>query len=134
MISILNNHSVGLLIMRLMVGGLMLFHGVAKITHPGTVEFIGGTLSNAGLPSFLAYGVYVGEVVAPLMIIAGIYCRYAALVIVINMVFAIFLMHTGDIFMLTEHGGWRLELQAFYLLGALAIALVGTGRFAVKPD
>jgi putative oxidoreductase len=134
MMSILNNHSVGLLIMRLMVGGLMLFHGVAKITHPGSVEFIGGTLSNAGLPSLLAYGVYVGEVVAPLMIIVGIFSRYAALVIVINMVFAVFLMHTGDVFMLTEHGGWRLELQAFYLLGALAIALVGSGRFAIKPD
>ncbi len=33
-----------------------------------------------------------------------------------------------------QHGGWRLELQAFYLLGALAVVLMGSGRFAIKPD
>ena len=134
MMTFLHNHSLGLLIMRLMVGGLMLFHGVAKIMHPDSLNFISGTLSSVGLPAFIAYGVYIGEVIAPLMIIAGIFSRYAALVVVINMVFALFLAHTGDVFMLTEHGGWRLELQAFYLLGALAIVLMGSGRLAFKPD
>lgn len=134
MMTFLHNHSLGLLIMRLMVGGLMLFHGVAKIMHPDALNFISGTLSSVGLPAFIAYGVYIGEVIAPLMIIAGIYSRYAGLVVVINMVFALFLVHTGDVFMLTEHGGWRLELQAFYLLGALAIVLMGSGRLAFKSD
>ena len=131
---VLHNHALGLLVLRLMVGCLMLFHGIAKITHPDSLNFIGGTLSSVGLPSFIAYGVYAGEVIAPLMLIAGIFSRYAGLVVVINMVFAVFLAHTGDIFMLTEHGGWSLELQAFYLLGALAIVLMGSGRFAIKPD
>ena len=134
MMTFLHNHSLGLLIMRLMVGGLMLFHGVAKIMHPDSLNFISGTLSSVGLPSFIAYGVYIGEVIAPLMIIAGFFSRYAGLVVVINMTFALFLAHTGDVFMLTEHGGWRLELQAFYLFGALAIVLMGSGRLAFKPD
>lgn len=132
--SLLHNHSLGLLAVRLMVGCLMLFHGVAKIMHPDSLGFIGGALSSAGLPSILSYGVYAGEVAAPLLIIMGIFSRYAALVVVINMVFAVFLVHTGDVFALTEHGGWRLELQAFYLLGSVSIVLMGSGRFAIKPD
>jgi len=134
MISILHNHSLGLLIIRLMVGCLMLFHGVAKIMHPDSLNFISGMLSNVGLPPFFAYGVYFGEVIAPLMIIAGIFSRYGGLIVVANMGFVFFLVHTGDVFMLNEHGGWRLELQAFYLLGALAVVLMGSGRFAIKPD
>lgn len=134
MISILRNDAVGVLVLRLTVGVLMLFHGVSKITHPGAVDFIGNTLSSSGFPSFIAYGVYIGEVVAPLMIVLGIYCRYGALILVANMVVAIMLVHANDIFVLTEHGGWRLELQGFYLFGALAIVFLGSGRIAIKPD
>lgn len=132
--TLLHSHALGLLVLRLTVGCLMLFHGVAKVMHPGALDFIGGTLSNVGLPSFIAYGVYIGEVIAPLLLIAGIFSRYAAVVIIINMAFAILLAHTGDIFALTEHGGWRIELQAFYLLTALAIVHMGSGRLAIKPD
>lgn len=134
MMSLLHNHAMGLLVIRLMVGCLMLFHGVAKIMHPESLGFISGALSNAGLPSFISYGVYVGEVIAPLMVILGIFSRYGALLIAVNMVFAVFLVHTGDIFALTDHGGWRLELQAFYLFGSVAIMHMGSGRFAIKPD
>ncbi len=131
---LLHNDALGKLVLRLTVGILMLFHGIAKITNPGTVDFIGSTLSGSGLPSILAYGVYLGEVIAPLMIIVGLYCRYGAIIIVINMVFAVLLMHTGDIFAVTDQGGWRLELQGFYLFGAVAIMFLGSGRHAVKPD
>ena len=134
MMSLFYNHSLGLLIIRLTVGGLMLFHGIAKIMHPESLGFIVGALAGHGLPSFLSYGVYVGEVLAPLLLIVGISSRYAALVVVINMLFAVLLVHGGDLFSLNEHGGWRLELQAFYLLGGLAIVMLGSGKFAVKPD
>jgi len=131
---LLHNDALGKLVLRLTVGGLILFHGVSKLMNPGTVDFIGGALSGSGLPSFLAYGVYIGEVIAPLMVVLGVYCRYGAIFIVINMLFAVYLMHTGDIFALSEHGGWRLELQGFYMFGALAIMFLGSGRQAIKPD
>ena len=124
----------GRLILRLCVGGLMLFHGLAKIMHPGSLEFIGGMLSSNGLPALLAYGVYIGEVVAPLMVIVGYQARVGALLIVINMVIAIFLAHSGDFFSLTEHGGWAVELQMFYLLSALAVVFLGSGKAAFKQD
>ncbi len=124
----------GKLILRLTVGGLMLFHGIGKILHPGSIDFIGSKLADAGLPALLSYGIYFGEVIAPLMLIAGLLSRVGGVLIVINMLFAIALVHTGDIYALTEHGGWRLELQGFYLFGGLAILFLGSGRYALKPD
>ena len=124
----------GRLILRLCVGGLMLFHGIAKIMHPGSLDFIGGMLSANGLPPLLAYGVYIGEVLAPLMVIVGYQARLGGLLIVANMILALFLAHTGDFFSLTEHGGWALELQVFYLLSALAVMFLGSGRLAFRQD
>ena len=134
MTELLKNDAAGKLLLRLTVGGLMLFHGISKLFNPGTAGFIGSKLAEAGLPEALAYGVYIGEVVAPLMIIVGLLSRAGAALIVINMLFAIILVHAGDLFALTEHGGWRLELQGFYLLGSLAIVFLGSGRYAWKPD
>ncbi len=128
------NDDAGKLVLRLTVAGLMLFHGVAKIMHPGSLDFIGGMLAGYGLPSILAYGVYVGEIVAPLMVIVGYKARLGALLMAINMLFAIVLAHTGDLFSLSEHGGWSVELQMFYLLTAVAVLLLGSGRHAVKAD
>lgn len=131
---LVKNDDLGKLILRLTVGVLILFHGVAKIQSPATLEFIMGSLSSNGLPSFLAYGVFIGEVLAPLMVILGLFTRYSAIVIIINMVFAVFLVHTAQIFMLSENGGWQLELQGFYLFTALAMIFLGSGRYAIKPD
>ena len=134
MYELMNNDALGKLIVRLTVGILVLFHGASKLLHPGSVDFIGTTLAGAGLPEALAYGVYVGEIIAPLMIIIGLYSRIGGLLVAINMVFAILLVHSGDLFALTEHGGWRLELQAFYLFTAVAVIFLGSGKLAVKPD
>jgi putative oxidoreductase len=134
MTELLKNDAAGKLLLRLTVGGLMLFHGISKLFNDGTVGFIGSKLADAGLPEALAYGVYIGEVVAPLMIIVGLLSRVGAALIVINMLFAILLVHTGDLFALSDHGGWRLELQGFYLLVSLAIVFLGSGRYAWKPD
>jgi len=134
MIDVLRNDAAGKLVLRCTLGVLMLFHGVAKLMHPGTLDFISGLLSAYGLPEFLAWGVFLGEVVAPLLIILGIFSRWGGLLVIANMLFAIGLAHSADLFSLTEHGGWRLELQGFYLFGGLAVLLLGSGRYAIRPD
>jgi len=131
---LLKNDDLGKLIMRLTVGILILLHGIAKIGNSGSLDFIAGQLTNNGLPGYIAYGVFVGEVVAPLLLIGGVYCRFAALLIICNMLFAIGLVHTEELFMLTKNGGWALELQGNFLFGAVAIALLGSGRYAIKRD
>jgi putative oxidoreductase len=134
MIALIKNDAAGKLVLRLTVGILMLFHGAGKLLHPGSLDFIGSKLAGIGLPESISWGVYAGEVIAPLMIILGIQSRLGALLVIVNMLFAIGLVHMGDIFALTEHGGWRLELQGFYLFGGLAILFLGSGRYAIRPD
>jgi len=129
-----NPEELGKLILRLTVGVLMLFHGYSKIANPGSLEWIGGTLAVYHLPAFLAYGVYLGEVLAPLMIIIGFRARLGGWLIFINMVFAIALAHSNELFSLSEHGAWALELQGLYLMGGLVIALLGSGQLAARPD
>ena len=125
------SEDLGKLLLRISVGLVLVFHGYAKIL--GGVEWIKGTLSQVGLPGFLAYGVYFGEFVAPLMVIAGYRTRIAAPVIVVNMAMAIFLAHRNQVFSLKEAGGgWAIELDALILLGALALFFLGGGRFGIK--
>ncbi len=126
--------SLATLILRLGLGILVMLHGISKILHPGSLDFIAGKLGNFGLPGELAYLVYVGEILGPLMIIFGYFNRLGAIFIVINMVTAILLVHTAELFKLTSNGGWALELQGLYLLGAVAVALLGTGKYALRPD
>jgi putative oxidoreductase len=119
---------------RFTVGVLILIHGVSKIIDPGSVSGIGGQMTALGMPAFLAYGVYIGEVLAPLMVVLGIFSRIGGLLIVANMVVAIGMFHVSQIFTMGRMGGWTLELQGFYLLGGLAVYFLGSGRFAVKAD
>ncbi|MBN8728621.1 MAG: DoxX family protein [Xanthomonadales bacterium] len=119
----------GRLVPRVALGVLVLLHGIAKLIHgPG---FIVGLVTGAGLPSFLAYGVYVGEVVAPVLVIIGLWTRAGALVIAANMLVAFALVHLGQLFSLNAQGGWELELQGMFLFTAIAVALLGAGRFSV---
>jgi putative oxidoreductase len=112
----------GVLLLRFTVAGLMLFHGVAKLRHGlGPIESL---LAGAGLPQWFAYGVIVGEVIAPLMVLAGVLVRPAALVIAFNMIVAVALAHPSQLLTIGRTGGYGLELQAFYFFGALAIALL----------
>lgn len=116
-----------LVLLRITLAVLVLLHGWSKVTNGvGGIESL---LTQAGLPAFLAYGVFVGEVIAPLLVLVGLYVVPAALVIAINMVVAILLVHSGHIFQLTKSGGWALELQAFFLVSALVVAMsYGKGK------
>jgi len=87
----------GKLIVRLMVGVLILFHGVHKVLNPGSLDSIRKMLISANLPSLLAYGVYLGEIVGALMVILGTYSRIGGLLIAGNMLFALGLAHRASL-------------------------------------
>ncbi len=119
----------GKLVLRVVLGVLILFHGVAKLIHgPG---YIVSVVTGAGLPSLLAYGVYVGEVVAPLLLLLGFWTRIGALIIALNMIVAILLVHLAQFATLADSGGWALELQGMFLGTAVAIMLLGAGRYSL---
>jgi putative oxidoreductase len=119
----------GKLLLRAVLAILILFHGVSKLI--GGIGPITGMVQGAGLPAVFAYGVYIGEVVAPLLILVGVFTRAAAVVVAINMVVALLLAHTSQFFTMGQTGGWALELQGMYLAGALAVALLGAGRYSL---
>jgi len=119
----------GKLVLRLALGILLLLHGVAKLLNGiGPIESM---LVARGMPAFFAWAVYVGEVVAPLLLIFGMYTRLGGLLVLLNMVVAVLLVHTGHFFELGNSGGWRLELQGLYLFGGLAVMLLGAGRYGL---
>lgn len=131
----LHNDDVGKLILRLTLGILLLLHGVNKLMHlDGTMAWLSGQLSAVGLPTLLAYGALIGEVVAPLLIILGLFSRIGGVLVVGQMLFAIALVHMNELTTLTQMGGWALELQGFFLFTGLAMVFLGSGRYAVKPD
>jgi putative oxidoreductase len=119
----------GRLVLRVVLAVLLLVHGVSKVI--GGVGFVAGMLAKVGLPASLGYLVYIGEVVAPALILVGLLTRAAALIVVVNMIVALLLVHTGQFFSLSETGGWALELQGMYLGGAVALALLGAGRYSI---
>ncbi|MFT3739370.1 MAG: DoxX family protein [Breznakibacter sp.] len=125
----MKNTNLGLLILRLTIGVLMLLHGLAKLGHG--VDGIAGMLEAKGIPGFIAYGVFIGEIIAPLALIVGYKTRLAAAVLLVNMLVITFMAHPNDIFALSEHGGWKLELVGFYLFGSLALLFTGGGKYAV---
>lgn len=126
----MHHPDLGKLILRLTLGILMLLHGIAKMTSG--VAGIKGMLAGVGLPEFLAYGVFIGEVIAPLMVIVGFYTRAGAALIVANMLVAIVLVHMHELFALSSTGGWALELQGFFLFTAVALIFLGSGKYALR--
>ena len=120
----------GLLVLRLGLAAILLFHGIYKVTHG--VAWIAGPLGRVGLPAFVAYGVYVAEILAPVLLIVGLWTRLAAAVIAFDMFMAIFLARRGDLAKISPMGGgWAIELELMYFVAALTIALAGSGRYGL---
>ena len=120
------NTDLGLLFLRISVGGLMLFHGVAKLMHG--IEFLGQSMGTFG------YAVYIGEVLAPLAFLIGWRTRIAAVILAINCIVAVGVAHSNELFSLSEHGGYANELLMLYLLGAVALFFTGAGKYSVSSQ
>lgn len=122
MITALHQPRLAYHLLRLSVAAMMLMHGISKLVNGiGGIESM---VSARGLPPALAYGVYLGEVVAPVLLIANLWVQPAALVMAVNMVFAIALVHAGDVLTLRRTGAWGIEGQALFLFGSIAVMLL----------
>lgn len=123
------SQDLGKALLRIVLGVLILLHGISKLmAGPG---FVIKVVTQAGLPEFVAYLVYIGEVLAPLLLIVGLWTRLAALIVAVNMLAALALVHAQQLGQMSDTGGWALELQGMYLAAALAVALLGAGRFSM---
>jgi len=117
------------LLMRVSLSILILFHGVHKLIYG-----IGGVkamVAAHGLPAFFAYGVYMGELIAPIFIILGLYARIASAVLAFNMFIAIYLAY-GFSLSISKYGGVAWETPLLFFIMSILVILLGSGKYAVN--
>ena len=125
----LSQPDIAKLLLRLSLGVLILFHGVHKLIYG--IDGVSALVFASGFPGFIAYGVFVAELIAPIFIILGLYGRIAAAVLALNMFMAIYLAY-GFHFALTKYGGLAWETPLLYLILSISVVLLGSGKYAVN--
>ena len=125
------NSDFAALALRLSSGALFVAHGLMKVfvfTIPGTV----GYFESLGLPGFLAYLTIAAEVAGGLALVLGVATRAVALVLIPVLLGAVW-VHSGNGWTFSnEGGGW--EFPLFWAVTQVAIALLGSGAYALKPS
>lgn len=130
--ALLDKPDLAKLLLRITLGGLLFFHGWHKVlAGTGAIQ---GMLEAQGVPGFIGYGVLIGEVVAPILLVLGILCRLSALSIFFTMIAAWLLVGTGKTFTLTPVGAWGIEDLVYYAMAALTVMLLGCGRYSVMSN
>ena len=121
------NPDLALLILRVMLGIIMIYHGWPKVTNlGGTIEGMAGM--GVPAPAVAAIFATVAEVVGGLLMLLGAFTDIAGLMFAIDILGAITFVHAKNGFSVAKGGmEWPLLLVA----AALAIALAGPGRYAV---
>ncbi len=119
------------LALRVSSGVLFIAHGLMKVfvfTIPGTV----GYFESLGLPGFLAYLTIAAEVAGGLALVLGVATRAVALALIPVLLGAVW-VHSGNGWTFSnEGGGW--EFPLFWAVIQAAIALLGSGAYALKPS
>ena len=123
------NSDLGKLLLRVSIGGLMVFHGISKLYHGH--DLIKGMLTSKNLPEYLWLGVPLGEVFAPICILLGVFTRISSLLVAFTMLMTFYLVHGMEGFSLSQTGGLKVELNLFYLLTSLALFFLGSGKYSV---
>lgn len=123
------SEDLGKLVLRLGLGGLLLFHGVHKLLNG--LAPIKAMLAAHNISDTIAYGAYLGELVAPVLVILGLFSRIGGLLIAANVLAAVLLANLANVLALAPSGGYALELELFYFVGAVAVTLLGAGRFSL---
>jgi putative oxidoreductase len=124
------NSDIGLLIIRIALGGIIFFHGFHKLMHGIDDQF--QILSSNGIPGQFIYFVYVSEVLAPVLIVLGILTRLSNLTIIVTMIVVFYALPFP--IGLDEHGAMNIESQLYFLLLSVALFFTGPGRYVLKKN
>src|SRR5438105_13626793 len=81
--------------LRIMLGGAFLYHGWPKVFSSGGHQGFAGMLGSLGVPApeMTAWLVGLAEVVGGLALIAGAFVAIASVVLIVDMVVAMFTVH-----------------------------------------
>ncbi|CCQ92006.1 putative membrane protein [Nitrospina gracilis 3/211] len=122
---------IGLLILRVAVGVVFVYHGSMKLFGPGGVSGFAGTLAQLGVPTpgINAWLATLAEFLGGMALIFGVYARWATLPLIFVMLVAILTVHGPNGFSMRNNG---FEYQ-FTLIAALAaIFLTRSEKWHIK--
>jgi len=120
---------IGLLLLRISIAFTMLIYGISKLIFG--IDFISGLIAQYGLPPFLGYGVFVGEIIAPLLIIIGYRTKLAGLIFAINCFVAIIMVQLPNLLKINEFGGWEIGPLFIYTIFGIALFFTGAGKYSM---
>ncbi len=101
---------------KLCIGGMMM--GESFISSMMGME---STIKYPKYLTYLSYGVYIAEVIAPIFLIVGRYIKLSAMIIALDISLALFLVYRDNFFTLTTSGAWSAEVPMLYLILALTL-------------
>jgi len=122
-----SNTDAALLVLRLWLGlSLLLLHGWGKLS---SFQQMAGKFPDPlgiGHRNSLTLAI-VGEVVCPILLVLGLFTRFAALGCALNMSVAFFIVHKAVL----KAGPGSGELAYVYLCGFVVLFVAGAGKFAL---
>ncbi|MDQ0302024.1 DoxX family protein [Ancylobacter polymorphus] len=119
----------GAFVLRVALGLMWVTHALLKyvvFTIPGFAGFLG----SLGLPEALAWPVFLAELIGGVLIIAGIYARHVALLLIPVMAGAMSVHIPNGWLFSAAGGGW--EYPGFLIVASFALWLIGDGAFALR--
>lgn len=123
------NSEYAALILRIALGAMSLAHGLLKVlvfTLPGTVAFF----EQVGFPGWTAYVVAFAEMGGGILLLAGIGVRTVSVALIPILLGATYVHLANGWVFSNANGGW--EYPAYLTLAAVAQALLGPGKYAVR--
>lgn len=123
---------IGILIVRVSIAFTMLIYGISKLRFG--IDYISDKIAQYGLPSFLGYGVYVGEIIAPVLIIIGYRTKLAGLIFATNCFVATLMVQLPNLLKLNDFGGWKMGSLFIYTLFGIALFFTGGGKHSVSTN
>lgn len=116
--------------LRLILGGAMMAHGVSKFQ--GGIENTAGFFGSLGIPApgLMAWVVALLETVGGLMLIVGAFTAIVSVLLILNMLVAMFTVHWDAGFFFTNQPP-GIEVNLLFIAGLLALVLGGPGAYSV---
>lgn len=113
----------GLLLLRLGVGILILKHGYDKLANFNSSKYDFINFMHMGNKLSLALLIFA-EFFCAILIILGMFTRFACIPLIFSFCVALFITHNGDFF-------GKGEMDTLYLTGFVALLFAGPGRISV---
>lgn len=123
----------GIALLRVSLGVMFLAHSLILKFYVFGLSGTAGFFASLGLPAWLAYVTFFAEAIGGLMLVLGIYSRYAALALAPFMLGALFTAHVNNGWVFSAPGGgW--EYPAYLFVLCIAQALLGEGAYALRAE